>query len=498
MKSLSYLKASVTDKLGTNHKILLIEDPDDGTVPSGVPVNNVGSGSITDPSQPGQAAYAAKTGEAIAYALAQAGQAGSRYSYNAFTIGLKQGANNAAENSDIWEAFIAQNDGQSNRCVFFPSGGWYFARPVNFGGLASVYGEGIPTYTKAPTRLYANAAADGAAAFTAVSTSLVNISLQGNHKTGCYSLTGSGEDRKNLLTDRDAVFVEMWDGIKDVGLKTDGTAKHQNVLIRNYYIGVYALTGSAALESCEIALCHTAAIITNDCYVHNLKVRQSMIGVETLGSTAVITNLRGDSIGSHLIQCLAGGVDVNGVNADFCLGSIIHFGGAPTLDGVTPYSKRAIGHIADIKGRAAVYSAYGKTEAYTMQGKEPDKCSLISFEPGTVWNGGIFETNYAQPSNPMDFSSTLFCPAAEICIPEGTKLVGARLRAMSLSWAGTDAAAIQREHIRMDSPGSLVFVESSFGSWAVYRDSDGFHAEGAGQIPAAQTLQLLSLNHDTE
>lgn len=470
-----------------------------------------GSSVTVDPtlSQPGQAADAAATGEVLNMLAFP-----SQYSYNAAYIGLKEGSSNASHNSDVWEAFITQNSNQNNRCVFFPAGGWYFARPVNFGNLACVYGDGEPTYSKTPTRLYANAETDGDAAFTATSTSLVNIGLQGNDSKQHYALS---VNRDKLLTDPDGIFVEDWDGKKTIGLLTSGTVQHQNIVLRNFYVGALANTGNITFDSCHITQCHTGMIISNDCYVHNLKAWKIMLAVETKGNLAHITNIRGDSIGLHLISCLVGGLDVNGADADFCMGSVIHFGGEPTLS-ATIFSKRSIGHIADIRGRAALFSAYNKNELYTMQGKNGDRCSLISFEPGTEWYGGIFETNYAQPSNPMDYTSNLLSPAAEICIPEGAKLVGARLRTMNTSWASADTESIAREHIRIDSPGSAIFVESGYGDWNVYRDENGFSADAAevgteiGQLKedltqleqlmpeaapvAGKVLKVLAVNED--
>jgi hypothetical protein len=43
----------------------------------------------------------------------------------------------------------------------------------------------------------------------------------------------------------------------------------------------------------------------------------------TLGSA---TDIRGDSIGKHLIECWEGKCIMSNLDADYCLGSIIHYG----------------------------------------------------------------------------------------------------------------------------------------------------------------------------
>jgi hypothetical protein len=51
-----------------------------------------------------------------------------------------------------------------------------------------------------------------------------------------------------------------------------------------------------------------------------------MVGIELRGPLCSAANIRGDSIGKHLIVAKEGRCILSNIDGDYCLGSLIHYG----------------------------------------------------------------------------------------------------------------------------------------------------------------------------
>lgn len=100
----------------------------------------------------------------------------------------------------------------------------------------------------------------------------------------------------------------------------------QNTRVANFTYGIYSPTQNARFADCDIKNCRVGMSIGNDCKVHDIQVWNVITGIECRGPLATVSDFRGDSVGRHLVECWSGKCQFTNLDADYCLGSIIHYG----------------------------------------------------------------------------------------------------------------------------------------------------------------------------
>lgn len=363
----------------------------------------------------------------------------------------------AAENSNKLNQLLTSISGIKNRCILYiPTGDWYFSEPWNFSAgsnILGIIGDASPVYGYCATNLMFEKLTDGQAAITMISGTIENVCISsGSGKYYDIELYGAKDPDTNKIANKNYYKIEEHkaDGTY-YGLILDGSSFAKNVAVKNFTYGIYVKTGNNSVSAgCYAYRCRTGYVIENDCYLTEPKATHCMVGIETRGNLAHIVNARGDSLGKHLIHSFNGGLDIMGLDGDYCLGSLIHYG-HNTNDPYTQYTGTSIGAVYGIRGRAAVENSYLSTNSYTMLNKDTEYCSLISFEKGTEWHGGILEFSKSEPTSPIDGNKTYKSTIAELCIPENTLVEGVKIISANISWENADVDSIKSQHIRNDN-----------------------------------------------
>lgn len=189
----------------------------------------------------------------------------------------------------------------------------------------------------------------------------------------------------------------------------------QNVRINNFTYGIYSnAPTNSIIDQCHIRKCQTGISVAHDQKITNIQVHSCMVGIELRGPLCSATNIRGDSIGKHLIHCWEGKCLLSNLDADYCLGSIIHYG---LDDGVTRWFH--LGQAINVTGRCATRYPLLRTEAkqntsnaswdyqytadipFDFTGKDYEYCSFVSIASGSQVFGGYLDLINIK-ANPFD------------------------------------------------------------------------------------------------
>lgn len=373
------------------------------------------------------------------------GEAKGNY-FNMINIGLiPNDESKARHNSDIIDEFT----GKFRSVWFFPAGQYYFARPITFNGgrVGCVEGDGRPLDNQQGSTLIFPLLDNSAYAVTLNQCNMKDIAIFGAlYNSNNEYVSGNyyyNIDRTKTYTAPEQLASEMITR-ENTGLYIKpGTVDVSNIYVSNFCTGVYVETGNQNLETIYTRRCHDGMSIGNDAYVTNHKAYNCAVGLRCRGNLAHITNLRGDSIGEHLLVAENGGVEAMNINADYCVKSAIHIGmpGRNTIENV--------GYYAPIHGRCCAKYAYPSGNTYSMTGKDIDACAAVTFEPGATYNGGFFLFAQANVPNALDNVSTYKLPTSEMCIPEGSCVYGAKIVSDNPLWDGADSTKVNEALIRI-------------------------------------------------
>lgn len=335
--------------------------------------------------------------------------------------GVRRGsADYSVRNSEIMDALTSTL--QNGFTVHFASGHYYFDNPISvnkytvFKGVARdacVYSN--PSVTSDPnygTYLHFPNLANGEAAISISGGVVENLEIAGNPSICDVSL-----DRNNTVTAPSSI-VSLVDTGTTYGIKVDGNHTIYNVKVRNCTYGIYAETTNALISNIDILKCKVGISVGNDIKINNVQVWNTMVGVELRGQLASATNIRGDSIGKHLVECKRGKCLLTNIDGDYCVGSLIHYGG--------DMKYMHLGQATACMGRVATKYAYTRSGGFNLQ-NVPDSdyeyCTYISIAPNTqVFGGQIDVVNVA--ANPKDSASGYLHPNAVLSIGTGSTVKG--------------------------------------------------------------------------
>ena len=236
--------------------------------------------------------------------------------------------------------------------------------------------------------------------------------------------------RKNSVTDNDSVVEVTGGSAITYGIKAgrwDESAQEvkawghtiQNVRLRNLTYGIHMETENALISGVDAHQCKIGVSVGNDVKVTDVQAWNCMVGVQLRGALASATNIRGDSIGKHLIECWQGKCTLTNIDGDFCFGSLIHYG-----DGNKRYMH--LGQAIGCMGRVATKTAFARSEEFDL--REIDEadyeyCSYISIAPNTQVFGGSIEVANVK-ANIFDSNSEYVHPDALISIGVGSTVKG--------------------------------------------------------------------------
>lgn len=323
----------------------------------------------------------------------------------------------ASENSAIMDKLTAVL--QNGYTLSFGSGHYYFSKPLVFSTYTMINGP-VANATVAPsdvnfgTYLHFPSITNGNAAIALNGGGVVeNIGLVGNPSVASVSLN------RDYTTTDPSKIITLVDTGTTYGIKIGGGFVVQNVRIRNFTYGVYAPTGNSSISFADIRQCKIGISAGNDIKISNVQVWNVITGIELRGQLASATNIRGDSVGKHLIECLKGKCLLTNIDGDYCVGSLIHYGGG---DGKYLH----LGQATACMGRVATKNAYSRSGSFDLTAipdSDYEYCSYISIAPNTqVFGGQIDVVNVS--ANPMDTASGYVHPNAVISIGSGSTVKG--------------------------------------------------------------------------
>ena len=335
--------------------------------------------------------------------------------------GVRRGsADYAARNSEIMDALTAQlNNGFT---LLFGSGDYYFSNPITttvhtaFKGTVSnactiVADVNYGTYLHFPNL------ADGQAAIGLPGGVIEDMGIVGNPNVCDVSIDRGTE------TNPSPTITEVNTGTT-YGIKFNAawTIIVQNVKVKNCTYGIHTPVGNGLISGVIAQRCKTGISVGNDVKINNVQVWNVMVGAELRGALAAVSNMRGDSIGKHLIECKDGRCFLTNIDGDYCVGSLVHYGGvSPSIH---------LGSITAGAGRVATKYCYSKNGSFDLQNvpaSDYEYCSYISIAPNTsVFGGDIDIRNIA--SNPFDTPTEWLHPNSVISIAEGSTVKGLTIK----------------------------------------------------------------------
>ena len=322
-------------------------------------------------------------------------------------------ANHAASNSAILDNLLngLSESGNQGFTLLFGSGHYYFENPIVFGKHMMVKGtcsNALKTVAAVNygSFLHFPNLANGQACIDIPGGVIQDLSIIGNESICDVVFT-----RENVGTGND--IVTLTDKGTTYGIKLSSWGfTVQNVQIKNCTYGIYAETSNALISHVDIRKCKTGISIGNDIRVTNVQVTDIMVGVELRGALAAATNIRGDSVGKHLIESKNGKCILSNIDGDFCLGSLIHYGGG------SKYIH--LGTATNCMGRIAVKTAHPRSTSYDLNSIEKanyEYCSYISIADDTQVFGGHIELVNTK-ARVTDSASEYMHSNAAICIGE--------------------------------------------------------------------------------
>ena len=332
--------------------------------------------------------------------------------------GIRRGsADYATQNSQIMASLVSSTL-QNGFTLHFGSGHYYFAEPIPHMDKHIIF-KGVCTNASVAveavnygTFLHFPNLSNGQSAISIAGGVVQDLGIVGNPSVCNVTLTRGKNEVVNLV-----------DTGTTYGIKVGSWGfTIQNVRIRNCTYGIYGETSNSLITNVDTNKCKIGISVGNDTKVDNVKVWHAMVGVQLRGALASATNIRGDSIGKHLIECWQGKCLLSNIDGDYCVGSLIHYG-----DGTKKYMH--LGQAIACMGRVATRSAYSRSSTFNLQDENVDYeyCSYISIAPYTQVFGGHIELANVK-ANIMDEASDYVHPDAPISIGTGCTVKGVTIK----------------------------------------------------------------------
>lgn len=335
--------------------------------------------------------------------------------------GVKRGsADYAVRNSEIMSELIANlNNGFTFR---FESGQYYFAEPfphmekhVVIKGVAT-NASVITDAVNYGTHLHFPNLTSGQAAISIAGGVVQDIGIIGNPAICDVSF-----DRSKIIKDPNSV-VTLVDTGTTYGLKFGSWGYTvQNVRVLNCTYGIYGETCNYLIANSCAKKCKVGVSVGHDGKISNIQLTSVITGIELRGPLVSVNNVRGDSVGKHLIECKRGKCMLSNIDGDYCVGSLIHYGGGDTR-------MIHLGQATTCMGRIAAKRVYSRKSSFDLRNvpaADYEYCSYFSIAPNTSVFGGLLDvTNVSANISDSDLTPDYVTPSSVISIGEGSTVKG--------------------------------------------------------------------------
>jgi len=372
--------------------------------------------------------------------------------------GIRRGsADYADRNSEIMTSLLSVF--QNGFTLHFGSGHYYFSSPITSSKHTIIKGVSSnacvsPKDVNYGTYLHFPNLADGEAALELTYGVVQDLGIIGNASVCDVSL-----DRTQTITNPNAV-VTLVDTGTTYGIKMGSIV--QNVRVRNCTYGIYSESGNHLIDGVDVRQCKIGISVGNDVKITNVQAWNVMTGIELRGSLASATNIRGDSIGKHLIECWKGKCLLSNIDGDYCVGSLIHYGGGTSFI--------HLGQAVACMGRVATKYAHSRSTTFDLQtiaSGDYEYCSFVSVAPNTRVFGGYIDVVNVK-SNVFDADEYDYVtPSSVISIGTGSTVKGLIVKCTVPSDADNDY--FNKNVIKNLS----TYAESANDGWNYVTDFDG-------------------------
>ena len=332
---------------------------------------------------------------------------------------IRQGIEFAEHNSKILEKLFGYGTTQYGAVLKFPSGHFYFNKPIDLtigadrsfsivGTARAAYGTDILTGT---TFLhFIDLQPDETGKAIAIKTSqctLQDFTIVGNQYK--YHINRNDtidyKDNYDIQIEETIPTTSSGQQIKTTGIEITAGSIIKDVTFKNFYYGLNTPIQNGAYSNITCNNCHYGVTMYGDSKIFNLTVWDVVVGLCIRGALVSATGIRGDSVGKHLVQIVTNGGQhiLTDLDCDFGMESIVAIG----EEGANCEVKNL--NINGIHGRAGaahLYDARIENSEITAEDIIPGKeheYGVISIYPNCSLNGGILTINQRHENNsPFD------------------------------------------------------------------------------------------------
>lgn len=361
-------------------------------------------------------------------------------------LGIRKGSDYGVLNSSI----ISQMNLSFGSTLVFPTGAYYFDRPLNLSSKqCSLIGKSISytldTNTTGLTWLYFTNLSNDEYGVSMATGTLANVIIKGNKSHYSYYL-----DRSKTYIDKDNIEKEIIVR-KCYGIKGGSTTTIRNVHVEGFYWGCHLNAGNIYITDFYARSCHIGLSIGNDTKCKGVYGFDVHTLLQIRGSISSAVQVRCDSCHHlvHLIGYMSGNI-LTDLDADYCLGSVVKIGEHGVYGSVSNLT------INGITGRHCCYNVYDKTKdnvptsSIITSDTETSKWGFISVEKYNHLNGAIITMAHGLISDPSDTPTNYRTP--QILLASGLQCnVVATFITTFKSQYGTDGSSQINRNTLLDS-----------------------------------------------
>lgn len=332
------------------------------------------------------------------------------------SFGIRTGEAYAESNSTI----LSSINIAFGSLLKLPVGDFYFSKGIDLKRLQlSLSGECISftsdKNTNGVTRLIFKNLAHNEYGINIGTGTLQNVIIEGSNTVYEYSI-----DRTKTYTDPTNIESETYNSeLMCYGIKGGVTSILTNVYVKNFYYGCYLDTGNIYITNFFAQRCHIGLSIGNDTKCKGVYGWRVHTLLEIRGSISSASQVRCDSC-HHLVLLngVMGGVQLDDLDADYCLGSIIKIGG----DQWTQVKGLIVN---GMRGRCCILNVYDSSKDTTptttniTSVDDIDKWSIIGVVSNANVLGGVIILGSIGNVNPLDTESTYLTPNIILCAGKG-------------------------------------------------------------------------------
>ena len=178
----------------------------------------------------------------------------------------------------------------------------------------------------------------------------------------------------------------------------------RNIGIEGFYTGIFVPNSNMTIHQVSCARCHYGVILGTDIKVFDYTAWDTDVALRINGSLCSATGIRGDSIGSHLVEIGGGGRHtLTDLDSDFGLGSLVHIVNNASVSNLAVHG---------VHGRIGAIDAVRthKSAIKTARDTEPCRSSVLSLGKTANLDGAIINTNQGGVIDPFDHINNINTP----------------------------------------------------------------------------------------